>query len=707
MKKRTVTLSLFLAAALFLTSCSLIDPAGTPGGAEADTANTPTVTAETIPDFTDPGKAATGDFSLTGGVGAAIEQNGSVYTIKSAGEFTLTGALDGQIIVDAGDDEEVRLILKNAALTCSDSAPILILNASEATVNAADGSYNTVTDARTGNAEAEEESEENYDAAIYSACDLKLTGKGTLIVESSYDNGVKSKDDVSVKNVSLKVTAPGNAIKGNDSVTVKSGNLILISTSSDGVKTANSDVSAKGNQRGNISFLGGHTDIYAAADGVSAACDVIVNEDEAVCVLSVYTASYSDKVNEAAGTSDLYLILPRTLYSQKNDYYAYFYTAEENGVWVPCVYETMIYSGRTAAYYGLLVKAPADRENVIFAVLPSGTAPDGSNHSAATKGEKVNTSMNGYVISSISGSEISGDWVRLNSGSGSSAKTAYSSKGIKAQNDITVSAGRVTVFAMDDGLHANAGESLENGKKSTGSITVTGGTLTVTCADDGLHADGDLTVSGGEITVAQSHEGLEGNVITIGGGTVTVYASDDGLNAFKGSKTALINITGGYLDVTTSSGDTDGIDSNGSFTMSGGTVLVKGGSSSGRVSGSVDVDGTVTVTGGTIIALGGICETPSGGSVNTYASSGTAFSAGEYALTGPDGEIFSFSLSASYSSVWIASDRLTLNQSYTLSRDGTALLSWTQSSQSVGSAGAGGMGGFGGNPGGMGGPGRR
>ena len=93
-------------------------------------------------------------------------------------------------------------------------------------------------------------------AAIWAACDLKLTGKGTLIVSTDYDNGIKSKDDLSVKNVTLKVTAKGNALKGNDSIEVKSGSLYLVSTVSDGVKTVNSDVSSKGNQRGTITFSG-------------------------------------------------------------------------------------------------------------------------------------------------------------------------------------------------------------------------------------------------------------------------------------------------------------------------------------------------------------------------------------------------------------------------------------------------------------------
>ena len=146
--------------------------------------------------------------------------------------------------------------------------------------------------------------------------------------------------------------------------------------------------------------------------------------------------------------------------------------------------------------------------------------------------------------------------------------------------------------------------------------------------------------------------------------------------------------------MTTPSGDTDAIDSNGNFVQTGGYVLVKGGSSSGSMAGSVDVDGSISVTGGAIVALGGICETPSSGSVNTYISSGTSFSSGSYELTDSSGNvILSFTLDSTYRSVWLASDAIVLKETYSIKKDGSELLSWTQSSSTVGSAGGGSWGG--------------
>ena len=673
-------------------SSSVIETVSPSSAASAESTAVPTAEAEPLADPTDETKVTTDTFSIETEDGE-FSQSGSVYTITAAGEYTLSGALsDGQIVVDAGDEDDVKLVLENASISCSFSAPILIKNAGEATVKAEKDSYNTVKDLRTGSADGTEE-----DAAIFAACDLKLSGSGTLIVETAFDNGIKTKDDLSVKNLTLKVTAAGNALKGNDSVSIKSGDLILISTASDGVKTENSDISSKGKQRGTVSILGGHVDIYAACDGISAAYNVEISEEEETCTVNIYTASYADVGEIAAGT-ETYLIVSQNLYSDSVSFYAYLYNDDENaGVYEECTFDSMVYSGRTA-YYGLSFRVPDGYQNILFEIVPSGTQPDGTNYTAATTGETRNTQMNAYLLSTVSNGVIFGDWVQLTSGSGNSAKTTYSSKGIKAENEIVINGGTVAISAMDDGLHTNSDTALENGAAGLGNITVNGGSVTVTSADDGMHADGTLTVNGGTVNIVESHEGLESNIITLNGGTTYVSADDDGLNACKGSETPMIYINGGYAEIRTSSGDTDAIDSNGSLVMTGGTVLVLGGAQMGGMAGSVDTDGSITVTGGTIVALGGICKLPQSGSVNTYVSNGTSFSAGEYRILDANGGvIFSFTLSGSYNSCWIASDAFQLSGSYTVEKDGETMLSWTQSSATEGATGSYGYGGgFGG-----------
>lgn len=212
----------------------------------------------------------TGDFTVTSDTSDGVTQSGSVYTITKAGEYTVTGLLsEGHLIVDAGDEDEVTIVLNGTSITCSSGSPIYVKNASKVEIKSEENSFNEVIDNRT---EATEDSSDDAgNAAIYATCDLKLVGKGALVVTGNYNNGIQSKDDLSIKNVIVKVTAVNNAVKGNDAVDIESGNIIAISAKGDGIKTSNSSISNKGNQKGIVTITGGNIDVYAACDGIDAA----------------------------------------------------------------------------------------------------------------------------------------------------------------------------------------------------------------------------------------------------------------------------------------------------------------------------------------------------------------------------------------------------------------------------------------------------
>lgn len=571
----------------------------------------------------------TGEFSITSTDGSTITQNDSVYTITQAGEYTVTGLLsEGQIVVNADDNAEITIVLNGTSITCSNGSPIYIKNADNVKIKSEENTYNCIVDARTeADDNSDNSSSENGNAAIYAACDLKLVGKGALSVTGNYNNGIQSKDDISIKNVTIKVNAVNNAIKGNDEVAIESGEIIAISRKGDGIKTSNISLSSKGKQKGNVIISGGNIDIYAACDGIDAAYGVDVSGDGN---LNIYTDTYSD-------------------YSEA--------VAADN-------------SGSSASSVG---------------------NPPDMNNSSSNPGMKGNFGGGNRAANGMPG----------NNSSGNSSKKSYSTKGIKAESEINISGAAINISSTDDGIHANSDSGvLETGEDGKGIISISGGTITISTGDDGIHADKELNITDGYINVLTSYEGLEAITINISGGQSFIYAADDGINACTGdgTSTPLINITGGYIDVTTGSGDTDAIDSNGSYTQSGGMVLVKGGSSSGQVSGSIDVDGNITITGGTCIALGGICETPVN-SVNTYVFSSVSFNAGSYSVKDSSGnEIISFTLNNSYSNGWICTSALTTNTEYTLYCDGSSLTNWTQSAGTMGASNAGG---FGSNPGGF------
>ena len=649
-------------AAVILAMCLMTSGCGsqnyTINSKSTDTTVTSSITAQdtnvTHADDADNYKTEiTGEFSITSTDGSTITQNDSVYTITQAGEYTVTGLLsEGQIVVNADDNAEITIVLNGTSITCSNGSPIYIKNADNVKIKSEENTYNCIVDARTeADDNSDNSSSENGNAAIYAACDLKLVGKGALSVTGNYNNGIQSKDDISIKNVTIKVNAVNNAIKGNDEVAIESGEIIAISRKGDGIKTSNSSLSSKGKQKGNVIISGGNIDIYAACDGIDAAYGVDVSGDGN---LNIYTDTYSD-------------------YSEA--------VAADN-------------SGSSASSVG----TPPDMNNTQNNGN-MGNPPDMNNSSS-------NSGNNPDMKGNFSGGNRAANGMPGNNSSGNSSKKSYSTKGIKAESEINISGAAINISSTDDGIHANSDSGvLETGEDGNGIISISGGTITISTGDDGIHADKELNITDGYINVLTSYEGLEAITINISGGQSFVYAADDGINACTGdgTSTPLINITGGYIDVTTGSGDTDAIDSNGSYTQSGGMVLVKGGSSSGQVSGSIDVDGNITITGGTCIALGGICETPVN-SVNAYVFSSVSFNAGSYSVKDSSGnEIISFTLNNSYSNGWICASALTTNTEYTLYCDGSSLTNWTQSAGTMGASNASG---FGSNPGGFNGGGR-
>lgn len=714
-------------AAVILAMCLMASGCGsqnyTTNSKNTDTTVTSSITAKdtnvTHADDADNYKTEiTGEFSITSTDGSTITQNDSVYTITQAGEYTVTGLLsEGQIVVNADDNAEISIILNGTSITCSNGSPIYIKNADNVKIKSEENTYNCIVDAR---AEADDNSDnsssENGNAAIYAACDLKLVGKGALSVTGNYNNGIQSKDDISIKNVTIKVNAVNNAIKGNDEVAIESGEIIAISRKGDGIKTSNSSLSTKGKQKGNVIISGGNIDIYAACDGIDAAYGVDVSGDGN---LNIYTDTYSDyseavaadNSGSSASSSGSSISTPDSSASNPGS------SNQNQG--------SSSKSSSNATMMTYTTTANTDNQNNSSVGTPPDMNNAQNNGNMGTPPDMNNTQNNGNMdtppdmnnSSSNSGNnpDMKGNFgggnraangMPGNNSSGNSSKKSYSTKGIKAESEINISGAAINISSTDDGIHANSDSGvLETGEDGKGIISISGGTITISTGDDGIHADKELNITDGYINVLTSYEGLEAITINISGGQSFVYAADDGINACTGdgTSTPLINITGGYVDVTTGSGDTDGIDSNGSYTQSGGMVLVKGGSSSGQVSGSIDVDGNITITGGTCVALGGICETPVN-SVNAYVFSSVSFNAGSYSVKDSSGnEIISFTLNNSYSNGWICTSALTTNTEYTLYCDGSSLTNWTQSAGTMGASNAGG---FGSNPGGFNGGGR-
>ncbi len=219
----------------------------------------------------------------------AVSISGSVAKITSAGNFRISGTLnDGQILVNSEEDGIVRLILDDADITSSTSAPIYIKNAEKVLVYLEENTTNSLIDGSSYTYDDAEEEEPN--ATLFSKENLTLAGEGTLEINANFNDAINTKDGLIISGGTYKLTAVDDGIRGKDYTIVKSGT-IEIDANGDGIKSDNENDDTKGY----IEIINGTFDISAKGDGISAETDLIINYADMTIQTSAYTSSSSTK----------------------------------------------------------------------------------------------------------------------------------------------------------------------------------------------------------------------------------------------------------------------------------------------------------------------------------------------------------------------------------------------------------------------------
>ena len=587
-------LALLLAAALCFAGCSTQpEAANTTGHVTPNGGNTSTIPSGT------PGTPAHLDFEKTDAEMLSMEaytlapgtknftvvcsgsnatadtdavrcQNG-IVTVTGSAVYTFSGNLTGMLVVDAGKDDIVHLILNGVQIHSPTSAALYVRKACRVIVTLADGTENTLSNG--GSFQAVDES--MIDGAVFSKKDLAFVGNGSLKVESPAGHGIVCKDNLLLAEGSYTIASAGHGLDANDSIRIGKVDL-TIDAGQDGIHAETTE----DNTIGFVYLSGGTVKIEAEGDGISA------------------------------------------------------------GAWL-------------------------QMESGSYDLFCGGGYENGEEHSS------------GY-----------GDFMGGGPGGHRSAETAQttdtdstSMKGLKAATGMAINGGTVKIDAADDALHSDV------------SLVINGGSFTIASGDDALHAEEVLTVTNCIMDVSTCYEGLEAHEIYITGGDLRLVCTDDGINAaggnddsgsggrdqiqgggpgrpgsMGGNSTGVVAISGGKLYLNASG---DGIDANGSLSITGGYTVVCGPTRGDTA--VLDYDNQATISGGTFIGTGAMMmaqtlTSDSGqGVVAVYSQGG--FTAGTL-LTLTDGsgkELISYNPELSFQLIILSTPDMRSGAEYTLS----------------------------------------
>lgn len=417
--------------------------------------------------------------------------SGTTITITKAGSYAFRGTLDdGAIIVDTTSDSLVRIILNDADITSSTSAPIYIKQADKVLLTLAENSNNTLRDGTSYKLADASVNEPN--AAIFSKDDLTINGSGSLIVEANYNNGIQSKDDLKIVSGNINVTAQDDGLVGKDLVALKQADITL-NTQSDGIKTTNTEDSEKGN----LVIENGNINIISQTDGLQSSNTLYIYQG------NITIQSGGGSVNNSKQSTMM-----------NGNPWGNWNTADED--------DTTSAKGMKAQNTIEISNGTFDLDTADDTLHSNGTLTiqDGSfNISSGDDGMHADTTLT-----------IFGGYIQI--------KESY--EGIES-SELYFNGGTIHIKASDDGVNAAGGNdgSSTDGRPGQNNFT----------AD----ASKQIIIDGSYLYIDASGDGIDSNgTITMNSGTVIVNGPIDGANGaldFDGNFT----ITGGYLLTTGSS----------------------------------------------------------------------------------------------------------------------------------------------------------
>lgn len=586
---------------------------------------------------------------ISGG-GAKLE--GNTIKITKAGTYVLSGKLsDGQILISAGKNDTVKLVLDNADITSKTTSAIYAEKCEKTIILLADGTKNTISDTKTDTNtsessdenENESDSDSNANAAIYIKDDLTILGNGSLTVNGNAHNGITSKDTLRITGGTIVVNAANNGITGRDNLSVTGGN-ITINAESDGMRSTYSDTDKE--EKGHIFIENAEINITSGNDAVQAEKNLIINSG----TFNIKTGDGASKTTNTQNNMDM--------------------PSFKQGDWGTS-------SEDTESIKGLKAGSSITINNGTFTIN--------------SEDDSVHTNGNVEITGGIFTLSTSDDGIHADNNlkiQNGTITITQSYEGLEA-TVIEISGGTVDLTASDDGINASNGSgsgmggfegfggfnrNMDRGMMNKfGNNTTDNDNSDVSERNIPSMPDGEIpndfngnmpSMPDGEIP-----NDFEGNIPSI----PESETSNNSENSNENSNSPLIKISGGTVYVTAQG---DGIDSNADIEISGGTIIVNGTTNGGN--GIIDHDGNCTITGGLLIGSGtyDMLEMPESSSsqnsaaimFNETQSAGTLV----YVTDSSGNVIAAMSPEKNFTCIILSTDTLKKGETYTVYTNGKA-----------------------------------
>lgn len=477
------------------------------------------------------------------GAGVEITQNGAHVTVTSTTEEEVEYILSGTTTdgcFKMYNAKKYLLTLNGVNITNRSGAAINCQGKKKTTIQLADGTTNTLTDASAYSTASGEDEK----GAVFSEGKIQFEGNtGVLNVVANYKHAIAADDEIEINGGVINISnAANDAFHAKNGWKLKGGNVTLQDNKGDGVDC----------DEGQLEVRGGSLNIR-------------VNQNAGKGLKSVWKIFFN------GGST------------------------------------TINTSGAATVTNGDVSYCTAVKGDSIIYVN------DGTLNITST-------GMGGRGISSDMGIEFNGGSTTISTSGGAAKYTnasnktdSYSAACVKADQYININAGYLSCTSSGTaGKGISSDGTLVIGTASTSPTVIartTGVKMTVASNDyanpKAIKSAGNLTVNNGDITVSTTRDGGEGleskQTLTVNGGKIIANTYDDGLNAARA-----IVVNGGYIYSYAS--NNDGIDSNGTFTFTGGVTIASGAATPEE---GFDCDSnTFKITGGVLIGIGGASSTP-------------------------------------------------------------------------------------------------